>query len=303
MTYRVSSRSIFSVTSLVFLAVFSRAAAQPANPPKPLQISMANTFVHDRAQVFIDIATSEFKAVMKNTTGLDGELTVKHAPADIAAKLHDKQLDFAILYAHEYAWVREKYPDLKPLLIAATKKHDKRVHVIVHQNCAANTIADLRGQKFDMPSGTKEYCRIYLDKLCADQAPGGPVKFFGTIAKSSSQLDALDEVARKKADATIVDTPWLDFYKEIKGPVFAKNLKVLLESKIVPPAVVVYRPGKLGQKVVDRVSEGLRKVHTDVRGQALMMLWHIDSFEAVPEDYSKSLAEVLKQYPAPMSPR
>jgi hypothetical protein len=48
---------------------------------------------------------------------------------------------------------------------------------------------------------------------------------------------------------------------------------------------------------------GLLKAHTTKRGQLLMTIWHIQNFDAVPKDYTDSLEAVLKEYPAPESPR
>ena len=254
-------RRVTSLMGTLFIttAIVSSAAAQP-----PVRLSMAKTFFHDQPKLFVDIAIGEFKQVMKQSTELDGELTVDLGAAEIAEKLNAKQVDFGILYAHEFAWAQKKYPDLQPLLIAATKKLDKRAHLIVRQDNPAKTFADLRGKKFDLPLRTKEYCQIFVEKLANDKR--GPAGFFGSIAKSSSQPDALDQVAHNEADATVVDTIWLDFYKEVKGPVFAKNLRVLQESGIVPPAVIVYKKGALAQKTVDQIGNGLRQAHTTARG-------------------------------------
>lgn len=278
--------------------VFSMVAAQPADPPRPIRISMAKSFFHDQPEVVVKIAADEFKEVMRTVTGLKGEVAVHFTAAQNADKINAKELDFAILYAHEFAWAKKKHPELRPLLIAATKQHDKRAHLIVNKACPAKSVADLRGKKLDLPSGTKEYCRIYVDKLCPAK-DGGPSKIFGAIVKSASQVDALDAVARKDAEATVIDTIWLDYYKEIKGPVFAKNLTILQQSAIVPPAVVVYKPGALPDATMQRIRAGLLKAHTSTRGQVLMALWHIDAFAAVPKDYDKSLADVVKDYPAP----
>jgi ABC-type phosphate/phosphonate transport system substrate-binding protein len=254
-------RRFFALFTAGLLAAFSVHIAS-AQQPAPIRLSLAKSFVPDQPQILIDIFLSEFKAVTKTVTGLNSDMSAKLTPAEIAEKLNNQELDFGILYAHEFAWAQKKYPDLRPLLIAATKKLDKRAHIIVSKDSPAKSIADLRGKKFDLPLGTKEYCRIYLEKVCADK------DFFSSITKSNSQIAALDQVARNGAEATIVDTPWLEFYKDVKGPVFDKNLRVLQQSEVVPPSVVVYKPGTLPKATVDRVRDGLRKVHTSVRGRA-----------------------------------
>ncbi len=296
-------KSVLIALTAGLLAALPTINAQPADQPKPIRISMAKTFFHDQPMVFVELAAYEFKEVMRKATELNGEVTVTYSAAEIADKLEGKQLDFAILYAHEFARAQQKYPDLQPILIAATKQQDKRVHVIVHKDSTAKTFDDLRGKTLDLPAGTKEYCRIYLDKLCIDRAQAGPARFFGTIAKSATYIEALNQVARNEANATIVDSLWLDAYKEVRGPVFAKNLRILQQSEVVPPAVVVYKKGALPQATVDTIRNGLLKAHAGMRGRDLMNLWSIDAFESVPKDYAKSLESMLKEYPTSVLPR
>lgn len=105
-------------------------------------------------------------------------------------------------------------------------------------------------------------------------------------------------MASGQSAATVIDTIWLDSYKELKGPVFNKNLKVLQESPLVPPPVVVYKKG-LAQPVLNQVREGLTKLPSNTQGRDLLKHWHIDSFEPVPGDFDQQLATLLKEYPVP----
>ena len=274
-------------------------SADAAGKSMPIQIGMAKTFVLEKSKGFVDVATDDFKEVMKKSTGLDGEVHFKFAPAEVAEKLVNKQLDFGILHAHEFAWLHAKYPDLQPLMIAANKNYVERAYLVVHKTSSAKTIADLRGKSLDMPLGSKEHCRVFLKKICGDHDPRGVNSFFGSIAKSASQSDALDDVARGKAHATVIDTITLEFYKEIKGPVFAKNLTILQQSEAFPPAVIAYMKGALEEETLNQFRDGLLKAHTTQVGRDMMKTWTIEAFEPIPKDFSKSLAEVLKAYPTP----
>jgi ABC-type phosphate/phosphonate transport system substrate-binding protein len=273
-----------------------------AQQPSAIQIGLARTFLSDQPKEVAAIAADDFKRVVKKTTGLDGEVSSKFNAFEIAEKLAGKQLDFGIFHAHEFAWVQKKHPHLVPLLIAIDKFRMEKAYVIVHKNSHAKTIADLRGKNFDLPVGTKAHCRVYLNHCCTDKDGKGPATFFGALEKSATKKEALDNVAREKVDATVVDRNGLEFYKEIRGPVFAKNLRILQESEDFPPAVVVYKPGTLEQKTVDQFRAGMLKAHTIPDGRAMMKSWNIQEFEAIPKDYAKSLADVLKAYP-PMPPR
>jgi ABC-type phosphate/phosphonate transport system substrate-binding protein len=294
----------FARSSIVGLvAALAVIFADAANQDKPIRIGMPNTFLYEKSQGFVEIITNDFKEVMKQTSGLTGELIPKYGPLEVAEKLNNKQMDFGIFHAHELAWVQKKYPDLQPLVIAADKQHVERVYLIVHKKNPAKTIADLRGKKIDIPVATKAHCRMFLEKQCADKAQKGPAAFFGSIEKSATQAEALDDVARDKVQATVVDTLGLEFYKEVKGPVFAKNLRVLQQSETFPPAVIVYKRGALDAATVKQFRDGMLKVHTTEKGDEMMKTWHIDAFEVPNKDYSKSLADVLKRYPAPASLR
>jgi ABC-type phosphate/phosphonate transport system substrate-binding protein len=275
--------------AMVIAALPSAAADGQA---KPIQIGIAKTFLVDQPKSIVEIAADDFKDVLKKTTGLDGELAANFGAAEIADKLDRKELDFGILHGHEYAWMQKKHPDLRPLLMAASK-YPERAYVVVHQNSPAKSIADLRGKKLDMPIGTKEPCRVFLGKHCDE-----PAKFFNAIDQSSAPKDALDNVARGKVQAAIIDTAALEFYKEVRGPVFAKNLRVLQQSGQFPPAVILYKPGTLDQATLDQFRDGLLKAHTNAYGRAMMKSWRIEAFELVGKDYDKRLAEVLKAYPA-----
>ena len=81
----------------------------------------------------------------------------------------------------------------KPILIAVGKRNAERVCLIVNQKSPAKTFADLRGKALDLPLGSKEYARLFLARLSAANQAKSPEAFFGSIAKSQSRNDALDQ--------------------------------------------------------------------------------------------------------------
>ena len=233
--------------SLLAAALLLISAAM-AQEPRPIHIGLAKTFLSEQPKGVAQIAADDFKKAIQNGTGLNGDIVSKFSAFEIAEKLDGKQLDFGILHAHEFAWVQKKYPQLSPLLIVASKIRVEKAYIIVHKNSSAKSSADLRGKKLDLPVGTKEHCRVFLDHCCTGKDVKGLSEFFGAIEKSANKKDALDSLAREKTDATVIDRHGLEFYKEIRGPVFEKNLRVLAESEGFPPAVVVYKPGRWTRK-------------------------------------------------------
>lgn len=281
-----------------FLGSLSLVTVQAAQE-KSVQIGLSDSFLTDRPQSFIDIAAKDFKEVMKKATGLDGDVTTRFEAIDVAKKLQAKEFDFGIFHGIEFAWLQKKYPDFQPLLIATKKDYQQRAYVIVHKNSPIKSIADLQGKKVDMPMNTKEHSRVFLRKLTMDAAKKAPAEFFKSVEKSSSPNNAMDQVAREKVEATVVDTHSLDFYKEVRGPVFEKNLRALQQSEAFPQDVIVYKPGNVDQKIVDQFRNGILKAHTIPEGADMMKEWNIERFEAIPKDYQQRLADIAKAYPMP----
>ena len=283
------------------LAIALTMPAVPADPPKDgIRIGMAKTFFNDVPAIFVGIVTEPFGKLLNQTTGLNGNLLTDDDAFDLAHKLEAKQMQFGVFHGHEFAWVQKKYPKLTPLLVVANRQHDVRAFVIVHKNSPAKTIADLRGKGLDIPLATKQHARIFLAKHTTDNAQNDPKSFFADIKKSSTPMDALDELCRGKSDAVLVDSIALAFYKDVKQYVFQNNLRVLQESEAFPPAVIAYREGAVDAATVGKFHDGLLKAHEDPTGRDMMKMWSIEAFETrCRNSYSQSLAECLKAYPMP----
>ncbi|HZZ79861.1 MAG TPA: PhnD/SsuA/transferrin family substrate-binding protein [Gemmataceae bacterium] len=295
------NRGLAHLVAAIVFVVAGAATSQLNAQPAPLRIAIAKTFLTEQPKGAAEIATDDFKTVLKKATDLDGAITSKLNATEIADKLAGSQLDFGIFHAHEFAWAQKKHPKLAPLMIAVDRFDVEHAYIIVHKNDKAKTLADLRGKKIDVPLGTKEHCRLLLRKRCADLGAKSPADFFSVIEKSSTKKIALDNVAQEKVAAALVDRLGLEFYKDVRGPVYEKNLRVLEQSGDFPPAVLAYLPGAIDAKVLDQFKTGLLKAHTIPEGKDMMKSWNIDEFRAAPSDYAKGLAELLKSYPPPMA--
>ena len=279
------------------LATPGVSTAQPKDGTA-LKLGMVKSFFNDLPEVVVKLVTEPFGDLMKATTGLDGVLSTDGDAFDTAGRLNSNQLQFGVFHAHEFAWVQKKYPDLRPLMVATNPLGDVRTFVIVRQDSPAKSMADLRGKTIDVPMQTKQHCWVYLEKSCSDNAQNNPKAFFKTILRTDSPVDAINEVCLGKTDAVLIDTIALDFYKQIKAPIFAKHLRILQNSEVFPPAVIAYKKGALSDATLKQFYDGLLTAHKNA-GSDLMKLWNIKAFEAVPNDYTQSLADVLKAYPSP----
>ncbi len=288
------------IVAVLCAALLVPDCASAGKKPEPVKIGLAKTFLLDQPKSVTGVAEDDFKDVMKKSTALDGELDSKSSAIEIADRLASKKIDIGIFHGHEFAWAAKKHPVLQPLLIALNKQHPEQAFVIVHMKNPAKTIADLRGKKIDIALGTKEPCRLFLDKITSDAQAKNAAAFFGGIEKSNSIIDALDNVAREKVQAAVIDSVSLAHYKDVRGPVYEKNLRVLTQSEVFPPTIVAFVPGKLDDATVKQFRDGLLKAHKVPEGREMMGHWKIESFDPVPADLSKSLERSLKTYPGPI---
>ena len=298
----MTRRKLFAITlaslTVGFVALLGSAPAQPA-ADKPIQLGMAKTFFNDLPQVFIDIAVSPFGEMLKKTTALEGKLITSDGPTEVAQKLNNGQTQIGVFHGFEFAWAQKQYPQLQPILIAVNKHRDVRTFIVVQKDNPAKTIAHLRGKTLAWSLGTKEHCRAYIDRKCTDNNQQNPGAFFAKIARSKSAEDSLDEVCRKEVDAAIVDTIALEYYKDINLPRYTVNLRILQQSESFPEVVIAYKKGVLNEATLSKFREGLLKAHEDKDGREMMTMWHIHAFESVPANFTKSLADFMKEYPAP----
>lgn len=274
--------------------------AQP-KADAPIKIGMVKTFFTDLPDGLIKLVTDPFPALMKNVAGLDGELSFKDDAFGTADKLDAGKLDLGVFHGHELAWLQQKYPKMKPLMVVANNKHDVRAIVVVSMNSPAGKLADLRGKTIAVHAQSKEHCRVFLGKECSDNAQGNWHSFFKKVEKSDTPTDALNDVARGKVDAAVVDTIGLDFYKDIKGPAFNKHLRILAQSEAFPSAVIVYKDGAIPPATLKKFCDGLLTATKNPDAAPLLKLWNIDGFELPPANYAQHLADCLKAYPAPMN--
>jgi ABC-type phosphate/phosphonate transport system substrate-binding protein len=294
-------RTLFGLAGAMMalgLAMTAPIAFAQSPKPAPIKIGLVKAFFNDLDDVTIQIANEPFGNLMKEATGLEGTLTYKDQAAEVARKLNDGELHVAVLHGHEFAWAQQKYPKLTPLMIAVNQYNDVKAYVIVAKNSKFATMADLRGKTLDMPFQTKEHCHVFLQKNCGDNA-GNWHTFFKGVPRSNSAIKAMDDICRGKCDAVIVDTIGLEFYKDIKGPFFEKNLRVLAQSDSFPSPVIVVKEGTLDTATLAKFRDGLANAHKQADARDVLSMWQIKGFEAIPQNYGKLVTDTLKAYPLP----
>jgi ABC-type phosphate/phosphonate transport system substrate-binding protein len=262
-----------------------------------ITIGLTDTLFRDNLEARSEKAARPFKSLLESQTGLSGEVVPNLKPEDLARQLKDGKLQLAIFQGFEFAWAREKDPDLKPLMIAVNQKPHLLATVVVRDNSGAASLADLKGKTIAAPRRAREHCQLFLDRRC--EALGKPPReVFAKVLTPAAAEEAVDAVVNGQVDAALTDAIFLDWYEKHKPARFAR-LKVVEKSAVFPAVAIVYRAGALDDATLGKLHKGMLSAKDNPRGVELMTLCQMTSFEPVPDDYDKLLTEIAKKYPAP----
>jgi ABC-type phosphate/phosphonate transport system substrate-binding protein len=285
----------------LFLLSWTAGGPAPAGGAAPLRVGMVQTFFHDLPKPMVAFVTEPFAGVMRETTGLSGELLVGGDAFTVAKQLAAGKFHLAVFHGFEFAWVQQRHPELRPLMLAVNSQRSVSAYVLVRKDSPATELADLKGTDFALPKRTREHARLFVERHCPEDGSCAPKDFFGHIVSSANVETALDDLCKGTVQAAVVDSIGLAFYKDLKPGCFAR-LRVLKESGDFPPAVIAYRSGGLSDETLGRLREGLLSAHKTERGREMMKVWALTGFVNIPADFPQVLAESLKAYPAPRTP-
>jgi ABC-type phosphate/phosphonate transport system substrate-binding protein len=262
-----------------------------------LRIGVVETLFRDTPERVVQVVMRPFKALLQAQTGMSGELFLAGDALTLGGKLKEDKFQLGVFHGVEFAWARQEYPDLRPLIIAVNRHRALHACLVVRRDSKAAGPADLKGQAFALPRGAREHCHLFLQRRCV---PAGvsPAKFYARLSHPADGEAALDAVADGKAQGTVVDAAELEGFRKGK-PGRARRLKVLLRSEAFPCGVIACHKGRFSPAQLKRFRAGLVKARSTPRGRQLLQMLRLSGFEAVPADYSASLDAIAKAYPPP----
>ncbi len=240
-------------------------------------------------------ALKSLQSFIKDETGFENEVIRQKDWQELARKMEQKQLHLGAFQGFEFAWAQEKYPELKPLALAANVYVYPVVYVVARNDSSAKDFSGLAGQSIVLPELSQPYLRLFIAKEAQDNGKK-PEAFFSKITTTESVEDALDNVVDGVVQAAVADRTGLEAYKRRKPGRF-KRLKQIAHSEPLPPPLVAHYDSVLDSATLDRFRQGLLNASNSDRGQTLLALFHLSGFVAVPHDFDKVLAETRKNYP------
>ncbi|MCU0706237.1 MAG: phosphate/phosphite/phosphonate ABC transporter substrate-binding protein [Fimbriiglobus sp.] len=280
------------VLSILFVA--TAATPAPAADPGELRIGMLSGMFRDQQPKVVQALAKPFRDLMTKNIGYTGDVEVMDDPLALCDKLRDNKVQLGVFHGFEFAWAQQRCDDLVPLIVTCPPGGCVQGLVVVHDDCPAKTLADLKGEVL-IPRGAKAHTLLFLEKhregLAEDIAKP-------TTKSDQTPEDVLNSVASGTAKAALVDFCALDGYKVLQ-PGAHKSLRVLARSEQFPPAVVCYRKGSLSDEQASRIRDGMANSAKTPTGKMLMTLWNLKGFEPPPKSYQGMLDDIVKVYPAP----
>jgi len=283
--------------ALALVALLAASSAFGGERDAPLKISIVEAQFRHVPAPLVKLSFRSVQALVKSQTTLDSEFQLSKDANVLAQQLADDQVDLGVFHGVEFAWVRQKHKDLRPLVIVVNGESHVRAHLLVAKDSPVSQFADLHGKALAMANGTRLHCRLFVERPCQDCGQE-PEKFFSRITTPANVEDALDDVVDGTVAAAVADGVALDCYKRRKPGRFAK-LRELVTAEAFPCPVIAYRAGHLDGAILQRFKEDLTRAGEQPAAKRVLMLWKITGFEAIPANYERSLTEIAKAYPAP----
>lgn len=262
-----------------------------------IRIGMVRSLFRDTPEPLVVAMMAPFGALMESQTGIAGELVPGGDALNLGRLLVEDRVQLGVFHGIEFAWARQRYPELRPLMLAVNQQRHLRALVVSRKGATAKALPDFAGKALALPRQSREHCQVFVDRCC--QGCGkGPADLFRPLTRPATAEDALDDVVDGTVEAAVVDGVSFDAYRRRK-PGRSARLQVVEKSPTFPAAVVVYVPGALDERYLRAFHDGLIAANRSALGRQFMTLWKLTAFEPVLADYEETLSQILKAYPEP----
>jgi ABC-type phosphate/phosphonate transport system substrate-binding protein len=261
-----------------------------------LRIGLVNSLFRETPRTMIQLVAQPLKALMETQTGMTGEIQTGVDASLLGKQLNDNEVHLAVFHGFEFAWARQKYPDLQPLVVVSNPQRFQ-AYLVVAASSKINTCGDLKGKVLAIPRKTREHCYLFLERRCLGEGKD-PKAFYSKVTRPADADDAVEDVLDGQADAVLIDHGLLEGFRKAK-PERYSQLRVLLKSETFPTGVIAYHAGSLSDDVVRRVRDGMIGAAQNRQGRDLLKLCKMAGFEAASEDFQQAVLAILKAYPPP----
>jgi ABC-type phosphate/phosphonate transport system substrate-binding protein len=264
--------------------------------PPDVRIGIVRTLFRGMSETLVDALLHPFSMLMESQTGLKGELVPVTDALQLGKAIAENRVQLGVFQGIEFAWAKQKHPDLVPLMVACNQDNYLQAYLVVARNHRVGELTDLRGKTIGIPSRSRLHCHLFLERLCQDAGAQSSKQFFAQIETPSNCEDALDDLVDGKVAAVVLEKVGFDCYTRRK-PARESQLRILSRSEVFPASVVAYREGTIDRATLRQFRDGLVNARNLALGRQLMTMWKITSFEPAPASYDQMVRDIARAYP------
>ena len=280
---------------LILVAGLLTAGGALAQPAGGVRIGMVQGMFRDVNPAVVQAMSRPLRELISRQSGLTGDVQILPDAFALNDAMTAGRFEMGVFHGFEFAWVRERNPNLVPFAVTVPPGRWLRTLVVVRADSKLSCLADLKDEPVLVPRGSKAHVHLYLERarLKLPAAVATPKHKPALTAE-----EALDQVVTGDAPAAAIDAANLTGYQNIQ-PGAARQLRVLCQSERFPPTVLAYNKATADPAAVEQVRRLLLNANQTPAGKPLMMLWSLQGFEDVPADFDATLKAVRAAYPPP----
>lgn len=292
---RFSARPLAAFAILGIASLFIPGYATAAKPDDKLKVGITKNFFQNFSETIAKLVMQPFPEVVKAQTGLPGEIAMSPDSTELCERMQKGEAHLGVFQSHEFFWACQKYPELKPLMLAVNEKTPLKAYLIVRKDDAGKTVAGMAGKTIAIPTQTRPFAKLWVERRGV--IPGKSLKdHYAKVMPVADSEEALDNLNGGSIDAVLVEKASWDRYKRIK-PGTSDSLAAMLESEQFPSTVIAYFPKAVQPSYVERFKKGMMTADKNPGSSRLLQLVKISSFQAVPADFMKEGESLVQNYP------
>lgn len=293
------ARPLAAIAFLGTVSLLFPAYSHASKPDEKLKVGITKNFFQNFSDTIARLVMQPFPEVVKAQTGLPGEIAMAPDSRELCERMKRGDAHLGVFQSHEFFWACQKYPELKPLMLAVNDKTPLKAYLIVRSGDAGANVAGLAGKTIAIPSQTRPFAKLWVERRGV--IPGKALnEHYGKVLAVGDSEEALDSLAGGTMDAVLVEKASWDRYKRLK-PGTSEAMAAVIESEFFPSTVIAYFPKQVQPSYVERFKKGMMTASKNPGSARLLQLVKISSFQGIPADFMKEGASLTQAYPPPVS--
>lgn len=276
-------------------ALLALTGGQAQQKKDMLRIGVSGKLSDHMEQDSVKEGIKSLRSLVETETGHQTEVEMEPSWQQLLAEVKSGKRNLVGLCGYEYAWAKERDAKLQPLMVIINEKPQMITCVLAKKDSPITKLADLAGKSLAFPKSSRAHCRLFLERQAEKQ--GKPLdQFLSKLVAPANSEDAIDDLVDGLVDAAAVEEISVEAYMRRKPGRF-RQLKEVFKSPSFPATVVAYYQGGIDDKTLESFREGMLNLNDTVEGRRVLTLWKQTAFQNIPQDYDKTVREMLKEYP------